>query len=98
MVARMASNDSAFQYRLHAFQMNAGMFGMVTQEQVQDLWKYLRAEALEFQGGQSKKDEKHQEVKAQAMQKGTGEGKDEPKEPEKATDKPGTGQGFLVFQ
>jgi hypothetical protein len=50
MVARMASKDSAFQYRLHAFQMNAGMFGMVTQEQVQDSWKYLCAEALEFQG------------------------------------------------
>jgi hypothetical protein len=32
MEARMASKDSAFQYRLHAFQMNAGMFGMVTQD------------------------------------------------------------------
>ena len=55
MVARMASKHSDFQYRLHAFQMNAGMFGMVTQEQVQDLWKYLSADALEFQGGQPKK-------------------------------------------
>ena len=37
MVAQMAHRDSSFQYRLNAYQMNAGMFGMVTQQQVDDL-------------------------------------------------------------
>ena len=49
MVQRMAENDTAFQYRLHAFQMQNGMFGMLTQTQVDEFWRYLSSEAREFQ-------------------------------------------------
>ena len=50
MVKKMAEKDQAFQYRLHAYQMNTGMFGMVTQTQVDEFWKFLSSEAREVQG------------------------------------------------
>ena len=50
MVAKMAEQDTAFQYRLHAFQMQHGMFGLLTQGQVDEFWRYLSAEAREAQG------------------------------------------------
>ena len=50
MVKKMAEQDQAFQYRLHAYQINAGMFGMVTQQQVDEFWKFLSSEAREVQG------------------------------------------------
>ena len=50
MVKKMAEQDQAFQYRLHAYQMNTGMFGMVTQQQVDEFWKFLSSEAREVQG------------------------------------------------
>ncbi|CAK0805588.1 unnamed protein product, partial [Prorocentrum cordatum] len=50
MVQRMAAADSAFQYRLHAFQMNHGLFGMLSQAQVDEFWRYLSAEAREAHG------------------------------------------------
>ena len=49
-VKKMADKDQAFQYRLHAYQMNTGMFGMVTQTQVDEFWKFLSSEAREVQG------------------------------------------------
>ena len=50
MVAKMAEADAAFQYRLHAFQMQHGMFGLLTQAQVDEFWRYLSAEAREAHG------------------------------------------------
>ena len=44
MVQKMAGSDSAFQYRLHALQMNKGLFCMITQAQVDEFWRYLSSE------------------------------------------------------
>ena len=55
MVKKMSEKDQAFQYRMHAYQMSSGMFGMVTQVQVDEFWKFLSAEAREVQGAKEEK-------------------------------------------
>ena len=45
MAKYLTEADSAVQYRLHAFQMDKGMYGMLRQPQVGEFWRYLSVEA-----------------------------------------------------
>ena len=47
-VFKLAEANKEFEYRLNAYTMNRHLTGAVTQEQVDELWRYLVSEAREF--------------------------------------------------
>ena len=49
-VGKLAESDRAFDYRLNAYLMTRYLQGAVAQAQVDDLWRYLVAEAREHHG------------------------------------------------
>ena len=49
-VGKLSDSDHEFQYRLNAYKMTKNLQGGVTQAQVDELWRYLVAEAREVHG------------------------------------------------
>ena len=49
-VSKMAESDREFDYRLNAYRLTRNLQGGVTQSQVDELWRYLVAEAREVHG------------------------------------------------
>ena len=53
-VSKLAEANKEFEYRLNAYKMNRHLTGAVTQEQVDELWRYLVSEAREFHSSTAK--------------------------------------------
>ena len=61
-VAKLSESNREFDDRLNAYRMNRNLQGAVTQPQVDELWRYLVAEAREFHNHTAKETGKKQKA------------------------------------
>ena len=95
-VSKLSEADGDFHYRLNAYRMNFNLQGAVTQHQVDELWRYLVAEAREVHGQAHKEQTKRQQPKTPSGTQPAGnvpEGAGQPAAEPEATKRIGDGKG-----